>query len=215
MIEVVTSMWRDWACTGEGEVGADAGTESVSVVDLGAARFVRAPIEFHVMALESRDIDDLVARLGERVARVVGAAHLAYRESRVEGDDRPVEFVEAGDSRLWALEASVDRREWLEAGADEPADLYVVAESEGHIAALATARHWTDRVGHIGVVTDPSLRRSGLGTAVAVAATNRIIESGGVAQWRSRVDNTASAALAAKLGYRRVGSQYTVRVRTG
>ncbi|HET9871946.1 MAG TPA: GNAT family N-acetyltransferase [Propionibacteriaceae bacterium] len=63
---------------------------------------------------------------------------------------------------------------------------------------------------HLGVLTPPRLRRNGFGTLAAGVATNEALDQGLVPQWSARVDNVASQAIAARLGYLRVGSQTTV-----
>ena len=62
----------------------------------------------------------------------------------------------------------------------------------------------------LGVLTAPSARRQGWATRAAAVATNEALDRGLIPQWRARTGNTASLALAEKLGYLPLGRQTTV-----
>jgi predicted GNAT family acetyltransferase len=60
------------------------------------------------------------------------------------------------------------------------------------------------------VLTVPAFRRRGLGAAVAGIATDDALDSGLIAQCRSPRDNLASRALAARTGFRELGTYSAV-----
>ena len=64
----------------------------------------------------------------------------------------------------------------------------------------------------VGVLTAPAFRRQGLGATVAGIATDDALDSGLIAQCRSPRDNLASRALAARAGYRELGTYAAVTI---
>jgi RimJ/RimL family protein N-acetyltransferase len=189
----------------------------VNIVVIGERTFVRAPAHLHArLADPPLDLDRLVTFLGDEVEHVVGVACLAY------GDDATLRLpervaaadIDDDDPRLRALERVSDRSEWLESSADEPADERVgVLGDDGRLLAVATLSIWDDTVGHVGVFTEAGARGRGLAGRASAAVVGRACDRALVPQWRSRVGNDASAAVAGRLGFVPLGMQMSVRVR--
>jgi len=191
----------------------------VSVVRLGATTWAIAPEEL---------VDDLTRRTPDelldvrQLARVVGeralphgAAHLAYADAAsltgvAAGD--VVVGLGPDDPRLRALEAVVAPDEWMESGIDaQLAGRHAVVENDV-VLAVAGFKNWDDILGHVCVLTHPEHRGRGHARAVGQAASAAAIDRELVAQWRSEVSNVASAAIAERLGFERLGHQTTVYV---
>ena len=83
----------------------------------------------------------------------------------------------------------------------------------GEILAVATLQVWDDTVGHCGVFTRADARGRRLAGRAAAGVIGRGRERDLVAQWRSRIGNDASAAVADRLGFVTLGRQMSVRVR--
>jgi RimJ/RimL family protein N-acetyltransferase len=103
--------------------------------------------------------------------------------------------------------------EWLEASADEPGAARVGIVEEGALLAVASLQIWDDIVGHVGVYTHHDVRGRGLAARTASAVIRDAIARGLVPQWRARIDNEGSVAVAARLGCVPAGRQIFVRVR--
>ena len=66
----------------------------------------------------------------------------------------------------------------------------------------------------IGVITESAHRRRGLSTACAAALVADIRARGRIPSWNTSPDNTASLAVAARLGFRHVRDDALYAVRT-
>jgi RimJ/RimL family protein N-acetyltransferase len=73
------------------------------------------------------------------------------------------------------------------------------------VVGSAGCYQWTDRFGDLGVDTNEAYRRQGIATAAAVLVASALQESGRTPVWRTSPDNHASLAVAAKLGFEKVG----------
>src|SRR5262245_30514547 len=176
----------------------------VNVVVLGEHTFVRAPAHLRARLSDPPvEVDTLVEFLGDEVERVVGAARLAYADDATVHlpDPGPLADMADDDPRPKALAASADRDEWLEASADEPADARVGIVEDGNVLAIATLHEWEDTVGHVGVFTRVDARGRGLAGRAAAGVIGRTLHRDLVPQWRSRIGNDASAAVADRLGF--------------
>jgi hypothetical protein len=71
---------------------------------------------------------------------------------------------------------------------------------------------WPTQVAHICVLSHPAVRRHGLASQVAAAATADALTAGMLPQWRARVG--PSQRIAAKLGYQVLGEQISLRLTT-
>lgn len=72
---------------------------------------------------------------------------------------------------------------------------------DGRAVSVAVPFHVGTRHEDIGVVTDPDFRGRGLSTACAAALIGDIRARGRIPSWTTSVDNTASLAVAARLGF--------------
>jgi GNAT superfamily N-acetyltransferase len=85
---------------------------------------------------------------------------------------------------------------------------------DGRVAALAVPFTLGAEHEDIGVVTEPAHRRHGLSTACAAALVADIRARGRIPSWNTSPDNTASLAVAARLGFRHVRDDVLYAVRT-
>ncbi len=102
----------------------------------------------------------------------------------------PDDVVQVGLAGLAQRFVVLDDREAPVAGSG-------YAEQQGILADLA-------------VLTPPPLRREGHGLLAGALALNDALDSGLVAQWRSRADDVAAAALGRRLGFSPLGTRTTV-----
>jgi RimJ/RimL family protein N-acetyltransferase len=208
----VAAMWARW----EADAFPDD-FDGVSVVSFAGRRFVRAPahLDAYVRDDPPVDLDALAARLGDRVVHRSGAAWLAYGEpqSLRLADSDGIVTIADNDPRMARLERAAATDEWLEASADEPCATRVGVVEDDALLALATLQIWDDAVAHFGVYTHHDARGRGLAARTASAVIADAIERGLVPQWRARIGNDPSAAVAARLGFVPAGHQIFVRVR--
>ncbi len=210
--ERVSAMWTKWAAKAFPD-----DFDGVSVVSFAGRRFVRAPehLDAYVRDDPPTDLDALIGRLGNPVVDRSGVALLAYGESRSLrlADTDGVVPIPDDDPRLARLERAAVVEEWLEASADEPSTARVGIVEDGALVAVASLQIWDDTVGHIGVYTHHDARGRGLAARTASAVIGDAITRGLVPQWRARLDNEPSVAVAAQLGCVPAGRQIFVRVR--
>ncbi|MEU5820347.1 GNAT family N-acetyltransferase [Streptomyces sp. NPDC047803] len=197
----------------------------VGTVLLGDAALITAPtdgtaeaVRRACAALETQALTEpaAVAR-ALPVADVLGPATLAYLSPDgfrpYEPPDVTVATLPAGDPELLKLLASVSEEDAGECGLDEiTSPAFVVRETSGPVAAAGYA-DWPGDTAHLCVLTAPRARGRGLARAVASAATHHALAADRLPQWRARPE--ASRRVARALGYRELGSQLSVRLRTG
>jgi RimJ/RimL family protein N-acetyltransferase len=212
VLERVEVMWERW----EGAQLPDD-LHGVSVVTVGARSFVRAPAHLRdrIACDPPSDIHQLVEQVSDVLERVVGIADLWYADDETLqlAHPGPLQTVADNDPRLHALAGNADRFEWLEASADESCATRLGIVEHDELLAVATLHEWDHTVGHFGVFTRADARGRGLAPRTASAAIAIARSRGLVPQWRSRVSNTASAAVARRLGFEAIGRQMSVRVR--
>jgi RimJ/RimL family protein N-acetyltransferase len=211
-IERVRAMWTRWAADGWPD-----DFDGVSVVTFAGDRFVRTPayLARYVCYDPPVELDELATRLGDYVVHRSGTAWLAYGEEpslRLVHTPGVVAIAD-DDPRLAELEARAVVEEWLEASADEPCVARVGVVEDDALVALASLQVWDDAVGHFGLYTHGDARGRGLGTRTASAVIADALARGLVPQWRVRIGNDASAAVAQRLGFVPAGHQIFVRVR--
>jgi hypothetical protein len=145
-------------------------------------------------------VDGVLAGLGPEQ---LGPARLAYLDVPPAAGD--VEWVDPGG--LGELFAAADPAEVAESGLD---GLRAAVVREGARVVAAAGWHpWPGGAAHVGVLTAAAARGRGLATRVGAAASADALAVGRLPQWRARVP--ASIAVAAKLGYRDLGRQFSVR----
>jgi RimJ/RimL family protein N-acetyltransferase len=207
-VEQVCTFWRLWAEEPE--------TINVNIVTIGSDRFCRAPEHLQERLTDPPgELNALVDVLGDDLEQVRGAARLAYGDAGTLRLPEPgrVEPVADDDKRLATLARASEPFEWAEASIDEPAEYRLGLVESKRLVALATLHEWYDLVGHIGVFTRAKDRGRGLGGRVAAGVTQIALDRNLVPQWRSRMTNAASAAVADRLGFEAIGTQLFVRVR--
>ena len=207
-VEQVRAFWRQWATEPE--------STNASVVTIGVERFCRAPEYLRErLADPPADLEALVDVLGDNLEQVRGQARLAYGDANTLRlpDPGPLEPIADHDKRLAALERAAEPFEWIEASIDEPCDHRVGLFDGKRLVALATMHEWHHLVGHIGVFTRAEDRGRGFAGRAAAGAVELARQRSLVPQWRSRLGNDASAAVADRLGFEALGMQLFVRVR--
>jgi RimJ/RimL family protein N-acetyltransferase len=142
------------------------------------------------------------------VLEQLGPAQLAYAAALPQQTD-PAEW--AGEAELSELIAAVTPDEAEESGLPGLRRAAVVREG-GRIIAAAGWAPWPARTAHLCVLTAPHARGRGRATRAAAAATADALAAGMLPQWRARTG--ASQRIAAKLGYRVLGEQLSLHLRT-
>lgn len=164
---------------------------------------------------ELADLATLLKLTADHGSRPLGAAVLSYADSPKEGLPEPVTVDDP--EAVAALEALCSPEDVEEVGLGEMSKRWVLLEpspdgdgvDSGELAGAGYVV-WAEVLAHLGVLTRPTARRHGYGTAAAAVATNAALAAGLIPHWRARVDNVASQRLAERLGYRPLGSQTTV-----
>jgi len=86
--------------------------------------------------------------------------------------------------------------------------LKVIVVENGEVIADAFPRHkfgfFEDKPWAMGVYVKPEWRRQGLGKIVSAAATQEVLDLGGLALWNAQADNIGSLSIAKSLGYETV-----------
>jgi GNAT superfamily N-acetyltransferase len=134
--------------------------------------------------------------------RVVGPAFIGYLDEATfaGGDYIESRLLDDSDAELIeALRAACEPIAWAEGGpAGTVAALGVFRGNT--LAAISSYEIWSERIAHIGIVTHPAHRGGGLGTATVRAMTRIALARKLVAQYRTRLANAPSMAIARRLG---------------
>lgn len=172
------------------------------IVRLAGAVLATAPTAVQAELLRRTTDPDALPVLDQ-----LGPAQLAYTA------DPPQETGTAewaGETDLSELIAAVPPDEAEESGV---AGLHraAVVRANGRIVAAAGWAPWPARTAHLCVLTAARVRGRGLATRAAAAATTDALAAGMLPQWRARIG--ASQRVAAKLGYRVLGEQLSLRLK--
>jgi len=190
------------------------GADAVVVVRLGLACVVLAP---EPALVQLRGVEpDLLVDIGTVAAgvlrlgpRPIGVATLGYRDVPTVGSGG--DAVEVADSAAAdALQVRCGAEEWAESGLASMSLRWVCRTVDGRPAALSGYEPWGAHIAHIGIVAATAEQRKGFALVAASAAIRHAIGGGFVAQWRSRMGNTASDGLAGRLGFTPLGVQLAV-----
>ena len=114
-----------------------------------------------------------------------------------------------GEAELSELIGAVTPAEAQESGVAGLHRAAVVRE-DGRIVAAAGWASWPAQTAHLCVLTAADARGRGLATRAAAAATADALAAGRLPQWRARIGT--SQRVAAKLGYRVLGEQLSLRL---
>ncbi|MEV6840453.1 GNAT family N-acetyltransferase [Streptomyces sp. NPDC051133] len=199
----------------------------VGVVSLCGAALVTAPtkraadlVRDALATLPQDALTDADAvRAALPVARVLGPAALSYTSSDLFRPAAPgvlpVHRLPGGHSALRRLEEAAGADDTDEAALDDitsPAFVIRAGDAGGPVIAAAGYRSWPGRAAHLSVLTDPALRGRGLARVTASAAVTHALTAGLLPQWRARLP--ASRRVAAALGFRELGAQLSIRLRS-
>ena len=171
------------------------------IVRLAGAVLVTAPTTAQAELLRRTTDPDALPVLDQ-----LGPARLAYAADPPQQTD-PAEW--AGEAELSGLIGASSPHEVDESGVAGLHRAAVVRE-DGRIIAAAGWAPWPARTAHLCVLTAADARGRGLATRTAAAATADALAAGRLPQWRARVG--ASQRVAAKLGYRVLGEQLSLRL---
>jgi hypothetical protein len=147
---------------------------------------------------------------GTCTGRLLGEATLWFADSYVSNDALKSVVVTDDVAAVTDLERLCPPDDIAEVGLSKTDWKFATLDDTDQITAGAGFDEWEQILGHLGVLTPPALRRYGFGTLAAGIATNEALDRGLIPQWRARRDNSASRALAARLGFDEVGSQTAV-----
>jgi len=144
---------------------------------------------------------------------VLGPAVLAYTTELAAGSAAEgAEPAEPGAVDLDQLGGACDPAEAAESSLAAWTHWVHVIRERDVVVAAAGAQVWAGTLAQLGVLTRPDRRGRGLGTTVASSVVRAALATGLVAQWRARVELTASRRLAASLGFVELGVQVTYRL---
>lgn len=232
ILDRALELWADRAGPGasfsrEGELDAFLAPESgicppgwVGIVRLADRLLVtvptpelRDPVQDSLNRLDLDLCTDLAAvREVLSVAESLGPASLAYLDGNelASIDTADVAIRPANDPALKRLRLGVPKAEAGESGtARMDSDAFVVRAGP-HVIAAAGYERWRGGVAHLLVLVATEHRGRGLATAVAAAAASAALTEGLLPQWRATSDE--SRRVAAKLGFREMGSQLSLRL---
>lgn len=147
---------------------------------------------------------------GSGAGRLLGEATLSFTDSYVTGARLESIVVTDDTAAIGDLERLCPPDDSAEVCLSQMMWKFATLDETDQITAGAGFDEWHRILGHLGVLTPPALRRYGFATVAAGIATNEALDRGLVPQYRARTDNVGSQALAARLGFDRVGSQTTV-----
>lgn len=191
--------------------------DAVVVVALGDSYVIVAPSRViplleRASRLELTDATRLAAELNRLMPEVsgwtpIGTAALWLTDSAPSRGPMPA--APAGPDDVAAVRCACTDDEWDECGIGAMRDRWVALDC-GQPAAIAGHEVWDDRLAHLGVLSATEVRGRGAGYSAAGTAIGAALSVGLLPQWRSGVDNYASAALATRLGFTRVGYQCAI-----
>ena len=92
--------------------------------------------------------------------------------------------------------------------------LFGVFDTSRELTALASYEAWNRRIAHISIVTHPRHRGRGSGRAAVALAAQHALAAGLVPQYRTLRANTASMAIANRLGFVEYGFSVYVRMQS-
>ena len=152
----------------------------------------------------------MLAAAGDHGGRLLGQACLAFTDAYVPGDELEVAVVTDDPAAVVDLEKACPPDDVTEVGLAEMGRALVTVDELDRPTAGAGYQEWEQIIAHLGVLTPPPFRRQGFGLLASAIATNDALDAGLIPQWRARVENRASRAIAARLGFVEIGSQTTV-----
>jgi hypothetical protein len=175
---------------------------------------LRTPVQDAVNRLDL-DVCTDPAALSEvlDVAETLGPASLGYLDGNELAviDQADVVRRPANDPALKRLRLGVTKAEAAESGTARITSEAFVVRAGREVVAAAGYERWPGGTAHLLVLVATGHRGRGLATATAAAAVSAALEEGLLPQWRATSDE--SRRVAAKLGFREMGSQLSLRLR--
>jgi RimJ/RimL family protein N-acetyltransferase len=180
--------------------------KSLFALATATAVVVAAPPAMHAGLRTVPDPRALVTRAGlaplvPASASFVGPARIAYLHRALAAPGAVARFEAASDSRLRALRENAGPEAWAHANLEAAEPPLFGCLAEGRIVAAAGFQRLLARVAHVGVVTDPAHRGSGLGRTVVEAAGAHALELGLLVQYQTLASNAPSLRIAESLGF--------------
>ncbi|MEU7876423.1 GNAT family N-acetyltransferase [Dactylosporangium sp. NPDC049140] len=189
----------------------------VGIVALGGAVIVTAPDgdTAETVRRAFADLPTMAELQGTLpIDETLGPATLAYCDA---AGFRPagaaaLEKIPADHADLKTLIARVPADDADESGLAEVTSPVFVVRTATEVVAAAGYRAWPGDTAHLSVLTAPAQRGRGLARAVATAAVADALRSDLLPQWRARPE--ASRRVARALGFRELGSQLSIHLRS-
>jgi GNAT superfamily N-acetyltransferase len=147
------------------------------------------------------------------LAGVLGPAAVGYVDAatfRPVPSPLDVRELPAGHADLDALYTVAGLLEREESGVGEVTSPVWVVYEDGAVVAACGYAVWPGSFAHVSVLTAPAYRRRGLARVVASAAVVHALRHGMLPQWRAAP--MPSRRVAHALGFRRLGTQLSVRI---
>lgn len=145
-----------------------------------------------------------------RGGRALGAAALYFTDQLVEVPDLDFGAISDDPAHGGQLESSCPPDDVAEVGLSGMESQFILIDESGTALAGAGFNVRQGIVAQLGVLVEPTVRRRGLGHYVSAVAVDAAMAAGLVPQWRARLSNAGSHAIAARLNLVRSGSQTTV-----
>lgn len=131
-----------------------------------------------------------------------------HAAAEVTGDDfELVEFLESNDLRDWA-ESGFLRDP---STADPETTQFWLLRDDHQVVAAGNMTEWRGRPADVGVLTAPNQRGRGRARRLVSAMVTAALPSIGVARYRALASNTASLAVARRLGFVEYGQNFRAR----
>lgn len=192
----------------------------VTFVSLGAHRVLVGPAWLLDRAAEVDDpvlasgpgLLGLTARppAGQGAGRLLHASVLAFTDAYVDHPALESAVVADDPQAVHDLERECPPDDVTQVGLAALAQRFVVLDDREAPVAGSGYGEQQGILADLGVLTPPALRREGHGLLAGALAVNDALDSGLVAQWRSRADDVAAAALGRRLGFAPAGTQTTL-----
>ena len=191
------------------------GTSSATVVSLPAGlahAFDTAGLSFTQMERAPRRYVASCASIPSLEVR--GPAYLAYwpRSSSPPPPRGRAELLDSDGLASLASLRDVAPVEWEEAGMGPDSRAFGL-RAEGQLVAVAGYERWPGDIAQLQVFCHPGYRRRGLAAETLTAAISDALAADLLPQYRARDGNTASLALAKRVGFVEYGWMATVLVR--
>lgn len=146
-------------------------------------------------------------RFAGEYKRLMGPAFVGYtcaeafREEQRRTVRRLLPARREDAAALRRLFAACTLQEWEYGGIQFEHDPIMGAFEGERLVAAASYELWTDRIAHMGAVTDPDFRGGGYGTSAVSALTRHCLEAGLIPQYRTLESNSGAMAIAHRLGF--------------